>query len=298
MTQQWEGKSRGPLLGYKIFLLILRFTILRIAYFILYFVALYYFLFASSRKHIYFYFKNIHHLSGFKLHWSAYRNYYIFGQTLIDKFGTLSGLNKSFEITHEGIENLEDIAKRGTGAIFVSAHIGNWELAGNKLNRLNTRFNVLMYDNEREALKKFAEDKLKEKRLNIIPIDNEGMSHIIALNNAFKNGEILVMHSDRFVAGAPVIETDFMGYKADFPIGPYYLALKFGVPIVFVYAVKSGYKRYHFFASKPVEVERTRGEAAIQEKIKELMKLNIQSIENMVKRFPLQWFNYYQFWKN
>lgn len=296
MTQKWEGKSKGPVLGYKIFLFIIRATHIRIAYFVLYFVAFFYYAFASSRQHVYYYFKNILGYKGFKLHISAYRNYYIFGQTLMDKFAVLSGIKKPLDVTYDGRHYLEELAKAGKGAIFVSAHVGNWELAGNMLNHLNTKFNVLMYTNEKESIRNWEEKKLSEKKLNIIPVDNKDMTHIIALHQAFKNGEILVMHADRFVEGAQVKEMDFLGKKADFPVGPFYLAVKFGVPICFVGAVKTGVNSCYVFAREPIMVEKVRGEAEIQQKIQELMELNVNAIESLVKRFPLQWFNYYQFW--
>jgi len=296
MTQKWEGKSKGPVLGYKIFLFIISVTHIRIAYFVLYFVAFFYYAFAASRQHVYFYFKNILGYKGLKLHISAYRNYYIFGQTLMDKFAVLSGIKKPLNVTYDGKHNLEGLVKAGKGAIFVSAHIGNWELAGNMLSHLNTKLNVLMYSNEKESIKNLEEKKLS-KKLNIIPVDNKDMTHIIALHQAFKNGEILLIHADRYVEGAQVKEMDFLGKKADFPVGPFYLAAKFGVPICFVGAVKTGINSCYVFAKEPILVEKVRGEAEIQQKIQELMELNVNAIESLVKRFPLQWFNYYQFWK-
>jgi predicted LPLAT superfamily acyltransferase len=297
MTQKWEGKSKGPVLGYRIFLFIIRVTHIRIAYFILYFVAFFYFAFASSRKHVYYYFKNILGYRGLKLHVSAYRNYYIFGQTLMDKFAVLSGIKKPLNVTYDGRHHLEELAKSGKGAIFVSAHVGNWELAGNMLSHLNTKFNVLMFTNEKESIKNLEEKKLSEKKLNVIPVDNKDMTHIIALHQAFKNGEILVTHADRYVAGAQVKEMDFFGKKADFPVGPFYLAAKFGVPICFIGAVKTGVHSCYVFANEPIRVEKVRGEAEVQKKVQELMELNVKAMESLVKRFPLQWFNYYQFWK-
>ena len=51
---EWKGKSRGNTLGYQIFVFIFKNFGVRPAYFILYFVVLYYFFFSpETSKHIY-----------------------------------------------------------------------------------------------------------------------------------------------------------------------------------------------------------------------------------------------------
>ncbi|MCB9252439.1 MAG: hypothetical protein H6605_08205 [Flavobacteriales bacterium] len=297
MTQKWEGKSKGPVWGYRFFIFLLKYTHTRVAYFLLYFVCAYYFLFAGSRKAVYHYFKNIHGYKGLKLHRSAFKNYYLFGQTLIDKFGVLTGAKKPLKMTHDGRHYLQSLAESGKGAIIVSAHIGNWEIAGNVLSGYS-KINVLMYRNEREDLSQFEQEKFRKHKVNIIAVDNNSMSHILELHQTFKRGEILVMHADRFVSGGQTKSMKFMGQFADFPVGPFYLAAKFGVPICFAGAVKTGIDSCYVFAHEPIYVEKVRGTEKLQEKIDELMKLNVFAIESVLKRFPLQWFNFYPFWKN
>ena len=49
MATEWEGKSRGSVLGYKIFVFCIKKFGLYSAYFVLYFVALYFCFFAKTR---------------------------------------------------------------------------------------------------------------------------------------------------------------------------------------------------------------------------------------------------------
>src|SRR4051812_41953227 len=101
---QWKGRTRGSLLGHKIFIFILKTFGLRPAYFILHFVAGYFLLTAKSTRSVLFYFKTFHGLKGWRLYRAAYSNYYRFGQVLIDKFALLSGTVKDYEIIHDGYE--------------------------------------------------------------------------------------------------------------------------------------------------------------------------------------------------
>jgi predicted LPLAT superfamily acyltransferase len=82
----------------------------------------------------------------------------------------------------------------------------------------------------------------------VIVIRND-LSHIFAINEAFKNKELVCMHADRFIEGNKTMTTIFCGDEARFPMGPFLLAAKFKVPVSFVFALKESNLHYHFFAS-------------------------------------------------
>lgn len=295
---KWEGKSKGTVTGHKIFVFILNHLGLKPAYIVLRFVALYYFLFArKSNKNIYFFFHNVLKYKRTTAYLKIYKNYYIFGQTILDKVALLAGVKTKFTINHDGGTNLDKIADMGKGGILISAHIGNWEIAGQLLNRLNSTFNILMYENESAGLKQYMDGVQKKKNVNIIAIKDGEMGHLIELHNAFSKNELVVMHGDRFRDGVQTLEADFLGKKAKFPAGPFIMAAKFGVPLSIVFAVKEGSSHYHFFASDPVFVKRARTPQQTEEAVKELLQKYLDEVEKMVLRYPEQWFNYYAFWK-
>src|SRR5690606_32684179 len=86
MAGEWEGKSKGTVLGYKIFIFFIRRLGVRAAYGLLYFVALYYVFFAGkSTRSIFYYFRKRLKYSWTKSVFSIYKSYYVFGKTIIDK---------------------------------------------------------------------------------------------------------------------------------------------------------------------------------------------------------------------
>lgn len=296
-NRKWEGKSRGGLSGHKIFVFILNTFGLGLAYFVLRFVAFYFLVFAKSTKTSLAYFREIHGYSRWKAWRAAYRNYFIFGQILLDRVALLSGVKTDFSIEHEGqTENLRSLKSTGKGSILLSAHIGNWEIAGQMLEVLDHSFNILMYDNEATQMKDYMNKVMGKKTYKIIAIKNDDMSHLVELHNAFSNNEMVVMHGDRYLPGTPTIEKMFMGKKAKFPVGPFMMAAKFGVPIVLVFAVKESRNHYHFFALPPIQVKRARGKEELERAIQEVSDRYVQAVENMVRRYPEQWFNFYDFW--
>ena len=160
----WQGRTRGGVLGYKIFVFLLKFLGLKFAYLVLRVVALY-FLFFTKKKYIFFYFNTILNYSFWKSVLSIYRNYYVFGQTLLDKTALLAGFETKFTFDFDGEEHLVQMK---SGGIIVSAHAGNWEIAGQLLKRLEKRINLLMFDAEEQRIKQYLDSVQVLKNINIM----------------------------------------------------------------------------------------------------------------------------------
>lgn len=296
-ANNWEGKSRGGNFGYWFFILLLKTLGLGFAYFFLRIIVIYFVIFAPSASRAqYKYFREIQKLSKWKSFTSLIRNYYVFGQVILDKVGLMAGVKTNFTYNFDGEEYLHQLANDKSGALLVGAHFGNWEIAGQLLHRINTKVHIIMLDAEHEKIKKLINKNTEKRSFNIIPIKSD-MSHLALIKKAFDNHEFVAMHGDRFLDGAKHFNCEFMGKKADFPTGPFYMAMKYGVPITFVSAAKETNTHYHFFATKP-QLFRNYGKPKMRDKeTKKIMKLYINNLESLLKKYPLQWFNYYDFWK-
>lgn len=288
----WEGKSKGNKLGYSIFIVVLRYGGVLPAYIVLRFAAGYYFLFSySSSRPIFQYFHTKVGYSWWRSLRSVYRNYYIFGQVLIDKVVVMSGMANKFTFEFEGESHLREMVSAGHGGIMLSAHLGNWEVAGHLFRRLETPINIVMFDGEHERIKKYLSSITGERNVNIIVIKDD-LSHIYAINDALSNKELVCMHADRFLKGNKTVTVPFMGHEARFPAGPFLLAATFRVPVSMVFACKESSTHYHLYATAPVEYKRSRNEG-----IDNAVKDFVGTLEKMVKKYPEQWFNYYDFWE-
>jgi predicted LPLAT superfamily acyltransferase len=296
-ASNWDGQSKAKIFGYKVFVSILNTLGLSPAYFLLRFVALYYFFFSKPNKFIREYFIKAHKYSKLKAFFAVYKNNYLFGQTILDKVAQMAGVNTKFKFIHHNGHVLDKIAELGKGGILVSAHTGNWEIAGQGLNRLNTSFNMLMYENEKANIKQYMNDVMKKKKINVIAINDETKSHIIELHKAFSNNELLVMHGDRFREGAKTLTANFFGHPARFPAGPFIMAAKFGVPLCIVFANKSDSKTYNFYSTEPIQVPRCRGEKEVEAACQLMLARYVSELEARVREYPHQWFNYYDFWR-
>jgi len=291
----WQGKSKGNKIGYRIFVFICKKLGVYPAYFVLLFVAFHYFLFSvASSRPIYHYF---HHRIGFgriRSILKLYKNYYIFGQTLLDKIIVMAGFGNRFTYDFDGEENLRDIVEGGKGGILISGHVGNWEAAGHLLKRLNTKVNVVMYDGEHQQIKEYINEVTGGRNFNVIVI-RDNISHVYAIGEALQKNELVCLHADRFVEGAKTTTREFLGATARFPVGPFALASTFKVPVSIVFAFKDSATHYHFYGSKLL----TRSSSVDRNEYTEnLTRTFVSDLEMMVKKYPEQWFNYYNFWEN
>ena len=289
----WQGKSKGTPFGYRIFVWVLKSFGVLPAYFLLRFVVLYYFFFSfSSSRQIYSLYHRRLGYSSFSSVIKLYKNYYLLGQCIIDNVAVMSGIKNKFSFEFDGEENLRKIATLKKGGILLSAHIGNWDVAGHFFKHLETPVNIVLYDGEHEQIKKYLEGVTGKRSVNIIVIKND-LSHIYAISEAFARNELLCMHADRFMEGNKTLTADFLGDKARFPMGPFLLAFKFKVPVSFVFALKESKLHYHFFASEIKDYTNSAKDAVMQEMLNDFSK----ELEKKLKHYPEQWFNYYNFWQ-
>ncbi|WP_343306044.1 lipid A biosynthesis acyltransferase [Chitinophaga niabensis] len=287
----WQGKSKGNKLGYRIFIGVLRYGGVQPAYFLLRFVAFYYCLFSyRSSRSIFQYFHRKIGYGRFRALISVYRNYYVFGQTLLDKVVVMAELPNPFTFEFDGEPHLHDIVSGGKGGILLSAHLGNWEVAGHLFSRLQTRINIVMFDGEHQRIKSYLEGITGGRNVNVIVLKDD-LSHIYAIHDALSKQELVCMHADRFLEGNKTMEMNFLGEPARFPIGPFLLACTFRVPVSLVFAFKETTNHYHLYATEPTVYQSAR-QGGVEKAIQDF----VQVMEEKVRKYPLQWFNYYDFW--
>ncbi|PKV52953.1 putative LPLAT superfamily acyltransferase [Aquimarina sp. MAR_2010_214] len=289
MTTEWKGKSRGTVLGYKIFVFFIKKVGLGSAYFILYFVAIYFCFFAlSSSRSIYYYLNKRLKYPRFKSFLKIFQSYYVFGQTIIDKVAISSGLRNKFTYEFDGVELINETLKQKKGGILISAHLGNFEIAEHFFGELeeNAAISLLTTDIEHTAIKNYLDSVTSKSNIKFIFI-KEDLSHIFQINAALARNEIVCITGDRYFEGSKYLTQDLLGQDARFPSGPFMLASRLKVPVLFVYVMKETNTHYHLYARKAKAKHRD---------AKELLKEYTESLKWMLDKYPLQWFNYFDFW--
>ena len=292
---KWKGKTRGGLFGYSFFLFLIKLLGIRAAYVFLGLIVIYFIPFApKATRASWRYARRILRYNFFRSLVFLYLSYYRFGQTLIDKVAVRSDFTEDYsfyfdDTLHEFLDTLDG----NQGVILISAHVGNWEVGAPFFYEYGRKMNVVLYDAEYEKIKDLLSRQIKSADYKLIPVNEDDLTHVFQINNALKNKEYVCFQGDRFVEGSKTIRMQFMGQEADFPAGPFILASRLQVPVVFYFAVRGKGMRYDFIfvPAKPVEKGRQNKPETL------LLEQYITTLESIVRKHPEQWFNYYDFWK-
>jgi predicted LPLAT superfamily acyltransferase len=297
-TGEWKGNTGGGTLGQRGLIFFFRWWNLRPGYAIMAMVVPFYMLF-SRRNYlsIYLYFRRQFHFSRWKSFWKTCRNHFLFGQIILDRFAVFAGKKNSFEIETVNREYYEKLVDGEKGFVIVGSHIGNFELAGYMMNAEKKRINMLVYGGETQIVRQNRMEILTGNNISLIPVSTD-MSHLFIANSALANGEIVSMTADRIFGSSKSVECDFINSKADFPVGAFALALSAGVEIAAIFCIKISVKKYRIYVV-PIRRSDASGFAAMtkHEQISMLAKSYVYELEQIVRQYPEQWFNYYKFWK-
>ncbi|MRI00800.1 lipid A biosynthesis acyltransferase [Kriegella sp. EG-1] len=291
MANEWEGKSRGNLLGYKIYIFVLKNFGVNGAYTLLHFIVLYYFLFSwRGSKAIYQYFRKRLGYSWLKSIGSIYKNYYKLGQTLSDRVTVSTGFKDVFKYTHDGIEKIDNLLQKKQGGILISGHVGNFEISHYFLENRYTinKISMVTTEAEQKNIQEYLAKMSMDTALELILV-KEDMSHIFEIHAALDKGGLVVITGDRFLPGAKYLTENFMGAPAKFPLGPFRLASRLKVPVLFVYVMKGKKRNYQLYARQA----QAKGRDA-----QALLKEYTESMEWVLEKYPIQWFNYFDFWED
>ena len=275
---QWSGKTDGQPWMQRSLIAMFRVVPLWLPYGIMALVVPFYMIFnRKGYKAMYRFFRERMNYGRWKSFWKVYANHFRFGQIILDRFGVYAG--KKYRFITEGQELMDELEMHPEGFVNLSSHIGNYEIAGYSLKPKSKRFNALVYAGETATVMENRQKMLSQNNMSMIPV-KEDMSHLFLLNNAIDNGEIVSMPADRIFGSQKAVECQFFGEKARFPMGAFALASKKNVPMLAVFVMKESYKTYHAYV---------RGIKNAQD--------FADNLEEIVKRYPTQWFNYFDFWK-
>lgn len=214
-----------------------------------------------------------------------------FAKYLVDFF-RFSKINKDFVnkfITIEGRSHLDKALSGGKGVIIVTAHLGNWELAGVVVALLGYHLNVVALSHTNKRVDQLFVRQRSRKGVNVIPLG-------FAIRNCFRalsNNQIVALLGDRIFSGQGV-RMDFFGKKAVIPKGPAVFNIKSGAPIVFTFMIREKEDRFKLIF-EPMSSCALTGDLDLD--IKTVTKEVLKVLERYIRKYPSQWFVTADFWE-
>jgi len=288
---EWSGKTDGLPWMQRSLIAMFRVVPLWLPYGIMALVVPFYMVFnRKGYKAMYRFFRDRFGFGCWKSFWKVYANHFRFGQIILDRFGVYAG--KKYRFITEGQKLMDELEKHPEGFVNLSSHVGNYEIAGYSLKPKSKRFNALVYAGETATVMENRQKLLTHNNMSMIPV-KEDMSHIFELNAAVDRGEIVSMPADRVYGSQKTASCMFLGTEARFPLGAFAMAAQKNVPMLAVFVMKGGYSTYHAYVR---EIQCNR-EAKLRDQMTQLAQNFATNLEEIVRRYPTQWFNYFDFWK-
>lgn len=221
--------------------------------------------------------------------WHVYCNHFAFGQVVLDRFATYAGVR--FRLTIDGNENYLRLNDGEKGFMMLSSHVGNYEQAGYVLKSDRKSFNALVYAGESATVMNGRIRQFADSNIHMIPVQAD-MSHLFIINNALDEGNIVSMPADRCFGSQKSVGCQFFGATAQFPLGPFATAVQKEVPALAVMVMKEGSRSYRAFV-RQLQVDTT---LPHRKQMAALAQCFASELEAIVRRYPHQWYNYYEFW--
>lgn len=190
------------------------------------------------------------------------------------------------EFRDPDIDYLREVMAEGRGAIFASAHMGNWEMLADFGGRLGLKMSVLFKPSTNPYFNRLWSEL--RKRNNLIDIT----ASLSPVTRRLRAGEGICLLFDEN-ARSRGIQIPFFGQPASTYKGPAFFSLRTGAPILCLYFIRQADGRHRFIIERTIQPRRS---GNLDSDLKKVMIEMNQSLEKMIRRYPEQWNWVYKRW--
>lgn len=189
-----------------------------------------------------------------------------------------------------GLEAFQDAAAAGKGAVMISGHLGNWEVAAASVAVRGVPMDVAAHLQKNPLFYRHMVERQDRFGLRVL-VKNEAFRLV---PQALAAGRIVALIADQNIRKRGVF-VDFFGKAAATAKGPALFALRTGAPVFLGVAVrKQGYpSRYRVIIERVRVEEGARGADAIRD----LTQRHVSILEARIREAPSQYFWQHRRWK-
>ncbi|MFA5072425.1 MAG: lysophospholipid acyltransferase family protein [Nitrospirota bacterium] len=185
---------------------------------------------------------------------------------------------------------LQEVHNKGKGIVFVTAHIGNWELLASAVAKIFPVSVIAAPIQPRRMNDMIVRLRLSMGIKTIIRGRSGAAKELIRI---FRENRILgiLIDQDTDVESAFV---DFMGRQAWTPTGAAAMAIKFGAPVIFGYIQRDKKNRHTITMEGPLALIQT---GDVEKDIIENTAMLTKKIEIAIRKNPEQWVWMHRRWR-
>jgi KDO2-lipid IV(A) lauroyltransferase len=192
----------------------------------------------------------------------------------------------------EEAENWDLVARSraaGSGILFVTGHLGNWELAGAYVAARGIPVDAVARHQANPLFDRYLTRTRERIGMRIVH-DERAVTQV---PRAIRAGRAVAMLTDQETAGLASTWVPFFGRPAKTLRGPAVFALRLGAPLIFGCALRQPSGRYRM-SFEEVPVERT---GDLDADVDRIVAAYTGTLERWVRRAPDQYFWHHRRWK-
>lgn len=184
----------------------------------------------------------------------TFRVIHNFGWTLTDMAHVRLG-HEIIDWEIVGQQHLDPLADSKTGVIILTAHMGNYDVAAPLFaRRLKRRIHTVRVPDRHAETQEFMKERRTENTSEWLTVhyNEPGSMLAVELTKLLQAGEFVAIQGDRILFDVSAHPAEFRdGIEWQLPRGPFMLSLVARVPIVPVFIVRLGWRRYRIIAREP-----------------------------------------------
>jgi predicted LPLAT superfamily acyltransferase len=224
-----------------------------------------------------------------------FRTLHTFAWCLTERYERLS-LDVPFDFRLTNGEALDREMRHPEGLIFVTSHVGNWEVgAAEPAGALGRRIHLVRereLDPKAQAfIEKLLEARMGDRFTTHFAADDPSLA--ITLREALTRGELVALQGDRPRAGGRTVAVSLLERPFHVPVGPLALARAAAVALMPVYVFRRGRRQYEIVLCEPIRVRNGSDRRAdLTQAAEELAA----AVEWALRHEPHQWFCFRELW--
>jgi len=218
----------------------------------------------------------------------AWRQYQDFARLYSERLEVERRDDVHFESVGEGY--LAEARAAGHGAILLMSHFGRWEIGARLLGRREPGLTLVMGGLAQGGARAGVDQALRSAGLEVVTVPaGQGQAFdILQAVQALRGGGVVSLAADRADGEARMLRLPFLGRHCDVAAAPFALALVSGAPLLIVFAVKLGPRRYRFSCDPPLTL-RAATRADRQRVLEEAAAAYLARLREMARAHPEQW---------
>ena len=222
---------------------------------------------------------------------SALRHIRMFAYSCVDKMVAMCDARNPIKFVVDNNDDwreLQNLIRNKHGAFLICNHVGNIEALAAFPDANNVKMHAFQQVRQNGIFHQFISSHSVRKNTIIHSVEGLNIGTAAEMFDYINNGDLVMMAGDRISAATPgkTVSVKMLGRECDLPAGVFRFARSMSCPIFAVALVNIGHEKYKLFVRRLDD-----------KNVDNMATAFAKFTEQIVLSAPIQWFNFYKFFK-